>query len=116
MQNKVKSILDYSKIDCKFNLRCGGMDKSIYSEAYAEFLRQLRASRHAKGLTQEELAARLGTTQSFVSKCERGERRIDLVETRAFCEALKLDFLEFVTVVHKCLPGGCQRDERANHQ
>ena len=59
-----------------------GMEKSIYSEAYAEFLRHLRASCHATGLTQGELAARLGTTQFFVSKCERGERRLDLVDTR----------------------------------
>ena len=79
------------------------MEKSIYSDAYVEFLRQLRAARHAKGVTQTELALRLGATQSFVSKCERGERRLDLIETRAFCEALTLDFLAFVTAVHESL-------------
>jgi len=76
------------------------MEKSIYSEAYSTFLGQLRETRVAQRVTQEELASRLGTTQSFISKCERGERRIDLVEVRLFCEALEVDFIDFVTSVH----------------
>ena len=76
------------------------MDKSIYSDAYLGFLSQLRATRIEQGVTQEELAIRLGTTQSFISKCERGERRIDLVEARLFCEALEVDFVGFVTTLH----------------
>ena len=39
-------------------------------------------------MSQTELAARLGNTQTFVSKCERGERRIDAVELVEFAEAL----------------------------
>ena len=77
------------------------MDKSIYSEAYLGFLDQLREVRIGQGVTQEELATRLGTTQSFISKCERGERRIDLVEARLFCEALDVDFISFVTTLHR---------------
>lgn len=42
-----------------------------------------------------ELAKRLDETQSFVSKCERGERRIDVVELRIFCQALGISFPEF---------------------
>lgn len=76
------------------------MDKSIYSEAYLAFLGQLREVRIEQGVSQEELATRLGTTQSFISKCERGERRIDLVEARLFCEALDVDFIGFVTTLH----------------
>ena len=79
------------------------MEKSIYSGEYATFLRHLQHSRQTKGLTQEEVGARLGASQSFVSKCERGERRIDVVETRAFCAAIEIDFLEFVTAVHERL-------------
>jgi ribosome-binding protein aMBF1 (putative translation factor) len=42
------------------------------------------------------MAARLGETQSFVSKCERGERRMDIVELREFCKAMGLTLEKFV--------------------
>jgi transcriptional regulator with XRE-family HTH domain len=71
------------------------MEKSLHSEGYALFLRQLRATRRSAGVTQIELAKRLDETQSFVSKCERGERRIDVVELREFCRALGVSFMEF---------------------
>ena len=47
-------------------------------------------------LVKTRLARRLGETQSFISKCERGERRIDVVELRAFCKALGISFTTFV--------------------
>ena len=59
-------------------------------------LRLLKATRQRLGVTQEELATRLGETQSFVSKCERGERRLDVVELRAFCQALGRTLSRFV--------------------
>jgi len=71
------------------------MEKSLFSKAYTSFLRLLRAARKKAGLTQVELAQRLHETQSFVSKCERGERRIDVVELRAFCKAIGVSFTEF---------------------
>ena len=58
-------------------------------------LRLLKQTRRRFGVTQEELAERLGATQSFVSKCERGERRLDIVEIRAFCVALGSSLPEF---------------------
>lgn len=79
------------------------MDKTIHTDAYSDLLNQLRAARMAQGVTQAELAVRLGTTQSFISKCERGERRLDLVETRLFCEALGVDFICFVATLHRHL-------------
>ncbi|MDP2896380.1 MAG: helix-turn-helix transcriptional regulator [bacterium] len=72
------------------------MDKTITSREYAVFLRELRTTRKRSGLTQVDLAARLGETQSFVSKCERGERRLDIVELRAFCRAFGLSLPAFV--------------------
>jgi transcriptional regulator with XRE-family HTH domain len=77
------------------------MEKSIYSEEYLFFLKKLREARKAAGLTQIELAERLGekASQSFVSKCERGERRIDIAELRAFCKAIGLSLGEFVSIV-----------------
>ena len=72
-----------------------GVEKSAFSDEYAVFLRLLRQARTAAGVTQEELAERIGNTQSFVSKCERGERRLDFVEARAFCEAIGISFSKF---------------------
>ena len=72
------------------------MDKSIYSEEYKSFLDMLRAARERAGLTQGDVASRLSATQSFVSKCERGERRLDIVELRAWCVALGIPLHEFV--------------------
>ena len=72
------------------------MEKSIYTEEYAVFLAKLRQARKAAGLTQQQVGDRLGQTQSFVSKCERGERRIDVVELKAFCRAIGLPFAVFV--------------------
>lgn len=64
------------------------MEKSIHSKEYALFLQLLRAAREESHLTQEEAALRLNETQSFISKCERGERRLDVIELRAWCKAL----------------------------
>lgn len=72
------------------------MEKSIYSHDYSLFLEQLRKARSQKSLTQAQVAERLDQTQSFVSKVERGERRLDIVELRAFCMALGISFTEFV--------------------
>ncbi len=47
-------------------------------------LARLRQARRSAGLTQEEVAKRLGARQAFVSKVERGERRIDPVELAQF--------------------------------
>lgn len=73
------------------------MEKSIYSQEYAAFLKLLKAERVRLGFTQEEIASRLSATQSFVSKCERGERRLDVVELRAWCDALELPLHDFIT-------------------
>ena len=71
-------------------------EKTVFSDNYILFLRLLRAARSKAGLTQEQLADRLGEKQTFVSRCERGERRLDIVEVRAFCVALEISFPAFV--------------------
>lgn len=82
------------------------MDKSIYSKDYGVFLRHLRKARERSGLTQAELARRLSATQSFISKCERGERRLDIVEVRRICVVLQVDFPAFVSRVNASLARG----------
>lgn len=56
--------------------------KSLHSEAYQRFLVRLRSAREQARLTQIEVAQRLGRPQSYVSKCESGERRIDVIELK----------------------------------
>ena len=64
------------------------MEKSIYSEEYRRLCAVLRELRLAAGLTQIQVAARLDVPQSFVSKYEAGERRLDVIELRYVAEAL----------------------------
>ncbi len=79
------------------------MQKSITARNYAHFLVRLREAREQAGLTQDDLASRLGETQSFVSKCERGERRMDVVELREFCKAMGITLDRFVKQFEKGL-------------
>ena len=79
------------------------MEKTIFSPTYRAFLRELKQARRRSGLTQTELAAKLGETQSFVSKCERGERRLDVIELRYFVQAMGISFVDFVTRLDEAL-------------
>jgi transcriptional regulator with XRE-family HTH domain len=79
------------------------MEKSIHSARYAVFLKVLREARERAGLTQAELARKIGETQTFVSKCERGERRVDVTELRTFCQAFGLSLTKFVTILEKAI-------------
>lgn len=66
----------------------------IYSKQYQRFLNRLRKARKDANLTQTEVAAALGKPQSFVSKCESGERRVDIIELTDFAKIYEkpLDF------------------------
>lgn len=64
------------------------MAQSTHNADYQLLLAVLKTARKRVGMSQVELASRLGNTQTFVSKCERGERRIDAVELVEFAEAL----------------------------
>ena len=78
-------------------IRCNkSMEKSVFSREYDLMRKMLRQTREQAEITQIELAERLGETQSFVSKCERGERRLDLVQLRAFCKVLGVSLPTFV--------------------
>jgi transcriptional regulator with XRE-family HTH domain len=72
------------------------MDKAIHSEAQVTLSRLLRKHRVAAGLRQADVAGRLEKPQSFVSKYESGERRIDFIELDQICDALGIDVIEFV--------------------
>jgi len=66
------------------------MRKSIYNSDYNSFRALLIKARKELGLTQSELAAKLNKPQSFVSKYESGERRIDVIEFIEISNVLKI--------------------------
>lgn len=72
------------------------MGSTIHSDQYQALLELVREGRRKAGLSQSELAERLGRPQSWVSKVEIGERRLDLEELRRVCEALGLDLVKLV--------------------
>jgi transcriptional regulator with XRE-family HTH domain len=72
------------------------MEKSIHTSGYAAFLRLLQTTRMEAGVTQADLADRLKLTQSQVSKIERGETRLDVIQLRAVCSALGTTLTAFV--------------------
>lgn len=67
------------------------MPRSVYTARYRRLCKLLIDARVAASLTQEELASRLERPQSYVSKYERGERRLDVVEFLQIVRALDLE-------------------------
>jgi transcriptional regulator with XRE-family HTH domain len=79
------------------------MEKSIHSARYRAFLKLLKKARQDAGLTQIQLAQKIGETQTLVSKCERGERRIDVVELHTFCKAFGVSLNQFAARVERTI-------------
>lgn len=69
----------------------------------------LRESRLAAGLTQAQLGRRAGLGQELVSRGERGQRKLDILDIRALCRAMDLDFVEFAARLHARL---CELEAR----
>jgi transcriptional regulator with XRE-family HTH domain len=67
------------------------MTESVHSKRYQRFRELLVEARKAKSLSQAALADQLGAVQTFVSKYERGERRLDVIEFIDVAEALGID-------------------------
>lgn len=59
---------------------------SKYGPQYKALAQRLRDARECAGFTQQEAGNRLGRPQSFISKCESGERRVDIIEMQAFAQ------------------------------
>jgi len=70
--------------------------KSIFSAGQEKLQKLLQSTRENAGLTQTALAKKLNRPQSFVSKYESGERRLDLVELQEVCKALGISLVDFV--------------------
>ena len=72
------------------------MAKTIHTPEYRLLIQLLRQLRTQAGLRQKELADMLGKPQSYVSKYESGERRLDVVELRQICQALGVTLPEVI--------------------
>lgn len=73
-----------------------GHPRRRHQQRYAVVLKRLRAAREAADVTQIEVARRLHNTQTFVSKVERGERRLDVIDLIDYLEAIRGDPAAFI--------------------
>ena len=80
--------------------------RSIHDSTHHVLRAMLTELRRRKGVTQVQLASLLGLPQSYVSKYEIGERRIDVVETIKICRALDTDPVTFVRKLIKQIESG----------
>ena len=83
------------------------MTKYQGSEKQDRLIRLLREMRKNNGLTQVRLASKLEKLQSYVSKYELGERRLDVLELCDVCDACSVDVLDFIRELKK------ETDDRA---
>ena len=72
------------------------MTKTIYSKDHGYLVEQLKKARIEAGFDQEKAAEILGKTQSFISKIEAGQRRIDIVQLKEFAKVYKKSFDYFI--------------------
>ena len=71
----------------------------MHSSSYAAFLALLYQARIDVGMTQEDVARKLGVPQSYVSKCESGTKKMDVTELHAWLNAIDRDWVLFMLVL-----------------
>ena len=74
----------------------------------------MRAAREARGITQHEVAKRLGKPQSYVSKAEMGERRLDVVEFLQFMRAIDGEPLALLRDIERDYPARPHRGPKSS--
>ena len=79
------------------------MKNKVYVAQLSRLVSLLREIRIEAGLTQVELAMHIGRDQTFVSKYERGQRRLDVLEVREICQVVGISLEEFVKRLEKAL-------------
>jgi len=72
------------------------MNKTIYTKDHKFIIEQLKKARNEAGFDQEKVAELLGKTQSYVSKIEAGQRRIDVVQLKEFAKIYKKELSYFI--------------------
>lgn len=79
------------------------MKKKIYIAQRDRLIVLLRELRLEAGLTQTELASHIEKDQTYVSRYESGQRRLDILEVREICQAIGITLEEFVKRLEKAL-------------
>lgn len=72
------------------------MKKSIHTKEYAVFVERLKAARLEAGLTQTQVAKKIGRPQSHISNVESGQQRVDVVELKRFAKIYDKDINYFI--------------------
>lgn len=72
------------------------MSKTIFTPDHKKLVSKLIKAREDAGLKQEQVAEKLGKSQSYISKLESGQRRIDLVQIKLFAKIYKKDINFFL--------------------
>lgn len=76
---------------------------SVYREEYKIMIDLLRDVREKAGLRQEDVAEKLGVLQTFVSKIETSDRRLDIIELRDMCAVYEVELKEFLDMLEERL-------------
>lgn len=74
----------------------GAMTESVHNNDYKKLVKRLKQARVDAGLSQQKVADELGKPQSYVSKIESGERRLDIIEVKALAKLYKKKLEDFV--------------------
>ena len=77
------------------------MPKSVFTKRYKIFREEMVKAREAAGVSQEQLAKQVGWDQTYVSKIERGVRRVDVVELIGICDAIDINAADFMKTLLK---------------
>ena len=72
------------------------MKKTIYSKDHKYLVDRLKKAREEAGLNQKDAAKSLGRSQSYLSKIESGQVRIDIVQLKEFAKKYKKDISYFL--------------------
>jgi len=72
------------------------MKKSVHTKEYAIFVERLKTARLEAGLTQTQVAKKLGRPQSHISNIESGQQRVDVIELKRFASIYKKDISYFI--------------------
>ncbi len=88
------------------------MTRSTQHPSYQAFLSFLRDERKSKGVTQVSLAEKLGNRQTFISKLENGERRLDVIELLEYLEAIGSDAATFVSQLKRQIKSTSKKRDR----
>lgn len=84
--------------------------KTVFTKQYGNFLSTVIAARKNAGLTQNDIARRLGRPQSFVSKYERGERRLDVIEFIAIAQVIGMSASDVIKELERQLQTDIRED------